>query len=96
MKGNLIKTEQGWFVQYIGHPVDVLKGEENLVNHIPLHPNNNIEVEFEILDGYANIQKKEISDEDIENAAANAYNTPHAIWGFRAGANWCREQLKKK
>ena len=77
MKGNLIKTEQGWFVQYIGHPVDVLKGEENLVNYIPLHPeslNSEIirwanngslddkQIEFEILDGCANIQAKEIEE----------------------------------
>lgn len=62
MKGRLIKTEKGWNVQYLGHPVNVLAGEERLVNLIPVYPDDviycmdsdlNKEVEFEIVNmGY--------------------------------------------
>jgi hypothetical protein len=62
MKGRLIKTEKGWSVRYLGHPVTILAGEERLVNTIPVYPDDviycmdsdlNKEVEFEIVNmGY--------------------------------------------
>jgi hypothetical protein len=45
MKGVLRKIENKWMVQYIGHPVDVLSGNDSLVNYIPLHPNDVKQIE---------------------------------------------------
>jgi len=38
----------------------------------------------------------EIYDEEIEEASAKLYTTPHGSWGFVQGAKWYREQLKTK
>jgi hypothetical protein len=43
-----------------------------------------------------NGSQTEISDDDIEEASAKLYTTPHGSWGFVQGAKWYREQLKKK
>jgi len=46
MKGRLIKIDDQWKVLRIGHPVDVLEGIDNIVNYIPLHPDNIIQIEY--------------------------------------------------
>ena len=45
MKGILRKIDNEWMVQYIGHPIDVLDGNDSLVNYLPLHPDNVKQIE---------------------------------------------------
>ena len=40
MKGRLVKKKKEWLVLYVGHPVEVLEGEQSLVNYISLHPDD--------------------------------------------------------
>lgn len=52
MKGKLHKTQQGWWdVEYLGHPVNVLKGYEDLVNYLPLRPEDIDSYLFELEQG---------------------------------------------
>jgi len=45
MKGILRKIDNKWMVQYIGHPIDILDGNESLVNYLPLHPDDVKQIE---------------------------------------------------
>lgn len=45
MKGILKKIDGKWMVQYLGHPVGVLNGEESLVNYVQLHPDDVKQIE---------------------------------------------------
>jgi len=45
MKGILRKIDNKWMVQYIGHPIDVLGGNDSLVNYLQLHPDNIKQIE---------------------------------------------------
>jgi len=49
MKGILRKIENKWMVQYIGHPIDVLGGNDSLVNYLQLHPDDVKQIEEDAL-----------------------------------------------
>jgi hypothetical protein len=49
MKGILRKIDNKWMVQYIGHPIDVLGGNDSLVNYLQLHPDNVKQIEEDAL-----------------------------------------------
>jgi len=72
MKGILRKIDNKWMVQYIGHPIDVLDGNDSLVNYLPLHP-----------DDVKQIEKDALVFDDIESrirAYPNVDFIFHEIW----------------
>lgn len=71
MKGKLVKTKEGWKVQYLGHPVAVLKGEEKIVNYIPLHADDVVLMPFkgQLLNDEHYMENKQVEFEIIDDVA---------------------------
>ena len=72
MKGVLRKIDNKWMVQYIGHPIDVLDGNDSLVKYLQLHP-----------DDVKQIEKDALVFDDIESrirAYPNVDFVFHEVW----------------